>query len=373
VPDGSVADFFQSDYQNHFCDDYTGVDDHKMSETPNYYLGQHHDEWDSGYDYGLYGGANAIIKIRPEQNNKIYYVEGNLWADSDGNNHIFFVPDETLNEPVRITIVVKGNIYIGDQIFVTGDAKNYAVGSKHYTPFSWLDDDSAIAIIAMADGESYDDMDRNGKYTPGVDPIIGRDASGAPNPADINPASQTSDHPDHQYATGYQGRMEGSGNIVFGDTIKGPCGVAEAFMYAENNFQDISADSSQGDQNPYTLGNMTAGNRVFLKRNYPDWEKVGTHSGVPDGWVKIGSYYYPPGTTADMVDNQFVVDRMYYNGKVYARRHNPLRVTLDERIKDGSVDLPGLPSSVDVLEGRWRPIAWEIVESAVLPPDWAAD
>jgi Tfp pilus assembly protein PilX len=368
LPDSAAANFFQYDYQNHYCDDFTAADDAKVDLTKNYYLGQRNGGTYNtlGNDYGLYGGGHAVITITEEQNNKIYFVDGNLWLDSDGCNHLFFVPDDGVDK-VAITIVVKGNIYIGDQVWTTGYDKSMNIGgSTSAQCFQMLDEDSSIAFVAMSDGESYDDVNRNGTYDPG-ETIIGRADPSVPNPAENNPEAPGT------YTTDYQGRREGSGNIIFGDTIQGPVGAVEAFLYAENNFQDITADTSQGDQNPFTFGNMTAGNRVFLKRNYEPWESVEPHSGVPAGWVKIGNYYYPPGTTVENRNNPFVTDRMYYNGKIYARRHNPLQVKLDDRIRDGSIKLPGLPTSNETFEGTWVPVLWEVLERAILPQGWTPD
>lgn len=364
LPDGAAANFFQYDYQNHYVKSYTSTEDTKIDQTKNYYIGARNGGTSGSYGniYGLYGGGHAVIKISQQQNNKIYYVDGNLWFDSDGCNHVFFVPDAGVDK-LNITIVVKGNIYIGDQIWTIPDDKQKNIGgSYNCQAFNMLDPDSGIALIAMNDGETYDDVNKNGKYDNG-ETIIGRTDPNTPIPAANNPASGA--------GVQYRGRMEGSGNVVFGDTIDGPIGVVHAFLYAENNFVDIT--SSGSDQTAFTRGNMTAGNRVYLSRNYTDWQSVKNMGSAPAGWINIGGSYYPPGTNPADVNNPFVVVRRWYNGKIYARRHNPLQVTLDDRIVDGTIKLPGLPHSTDIQNGTWTPVAMQVVDGKILPDSWVPD
>lgn len=382
LPQESLANFFHQDYQNHYADSFGPADDAKIDATTNYYVGQANGGTESTYGdrHGLYGGGHSVVTITEEMNNKVYLADGNVWFDSDGDNHLFFVPGPGVDR-VNITILAKGNIYIGDQIFVTTNDVNDQQfdrnigGSTSAEAYSLTDPESGIALIAMADGESYNDINKNGKYDVG-ETIIGRDDPNTPRPAANNSAAG-------DYPTDYAGRMEGSGNIVFGDTISGPVGVVEAFMFAENNFADITADTSQGDQNPYIFGNMTAGNHVLLNRNtdagWLDIKPMNNFS-PPPGWVEIDGAWYPAGTTPQNVDNPFVTYHMVYPGKwestidaygnvtynkksdngwtVMQRTHNPLLLTYDERLEAGVIDLPGLPSAVDTETGAWKVIVW---------------
>ena len=84
-----------------------------------------------------------------------------------------------------------------------------------------------------------------------------------------------------------------SGNIYFGDPVFGTLQAMQSFMYAENNFYDLNLDSS-GSQNVDLYGNMSAGNQVLVQRDY------------------FGS-------------------------------HTKLSVEFDDRLKDGSLQIPGLP------------------------------
>ena len=58
----------------------------------------------------------------PYGNHKVYYVEGNLWVHNLLTNSFkFFGPQ---NDPSAFTIVVKGNIYIADNIFYLNQNKD---------------------------------------------------------------------------------------------------------------------------------------------------------------------------------------------------------------------------------------------------------
>ncbi|MHC5080369.1 MAG: hypothetical protein ACYTHN_15245 [Planctomycetota bacterium] len=309
-----------------------------------------------------------MITINEGQNGMVYYVNGDLWFDSDGDNHIFFVPGPGV-ERVNITIVAEGNIYVGDQIFVTTNTVNDQQfvrnigGSTSAEAYGLTDAESGIALIAMADGESYNDLNKNGLYDEG-ETIIGRDNPDVPVPADQAPC------PPGMFASDYQGRAQGSGNIIFGDTISGPVGVVEAFMFAENNFCDITADTSYANQNPYIFGNMTAGNRVYLNRNTEGWVEKPSYqvNDLPSDWTYSRwedgvEYFYPPGTNDQNYDNPFVTyRRAYRNGNkfnVQMSRHNPLDLMYDERLEQGVINLPGLPHSNQSVLGSWKIIIWK--------------
>jgi hypothetical protein len=90
-----------------------------------------------------------------------------------------------------------------------------------------------------------------------------------------------------------------SGNIYFGDPEFGTLEQMHAFMYAENNFYDnhLAAD---GSREVSIFGTMSAGNHVAISRTYRD-------------------------------------------------HHSRLNVTMDERLRDGTIDLPGLPTQESIL------------------------
>ena len=371
-PDNAMANFFQWGYQNHYTKTFESADDTRMTATKNYYLGARNGGDASHYGNnaggGLYGGGHSVITITPEQNNKVYYVDGNVWIDSDGDNHIFFVPGAGVDK-VNITIVAKGNIYIGDQVFITSntvDSEQYSRnigGSTSDAAYRMTDPDSGLALVAMRDGESFNDLNKNGKYDVG-ETVIGREIPTTPEPAGNNPSSTS------QYSTGYRGRMEGSGNIIMGDTICGPVGVVEAFMFAENNFMDITSDTSQGSQRPYFFGNMTAGNTIFLNRYYANWlsETSWQVNDKPANWtyhrtIDGNDCYFPPGTTDSNYNNPLVTyRRMYASGNkwnVQLAEHGSLDLKYDDRIEDGIMTLPGLPSAVSTIHGSWKIVVWK--------------
>jgi hypothetical protein len=86
-----------------------------------------------------------------------------------------------------------------------------------------------------------------------------------------------------------------SGNIYFGDPVFGTLEQMHAFMYAENNFIDKNL-SATGSAAVTVYGNMTAGNKVDIQRDY-------------------------------------------------GKQHSKLTVNYDGRISGGDLDMPGIPST----------------------------
>ena len=62
-------------------------------------------------------------------------------------------------------------------------------------------------------------------------------------------------------------KVTDSGNIYFGDPVFGTLEQMHAFMYAENNFIDKNL-SATGSATVSVFGNMTAGNKVDIQRDY---------------------------------------------------------------------------------------------------------
>jgi hypothetical protein len=180
----------------------------------NYFFG---DPWEgSGLDETSVSSAG---------NNKVYYVDGNLWIEPDG-------PDSRLkNSPsggTHITVVVKGNIYFADNLYYANAAQD------------------GIAFVAMSDGESYTDLNRNNRFDAG-EPILKDDGDGI-----------------------YEGNSEGSGNIVFGDPNGGPLGMVNGFLYAENNFHAKDLTGTDGTPQDFGVNGMiSAGNLFDIQRDYP--------------------------------------------------------------------------------------------------------
>jgi len=158
----------------------------------------------------------------PSGNKKVYYIDGNLWLHNTKTMSMRIEAAEASG--MQVTFVVKGNIYISDNLFLKSKVKD------------------GIAFIAMKDASVAD-----------------------------------------------------SGNVYFGDPSFGTLEHMEAFLYAENSFYDNNL-SATGSAKVDLLGNMTAGEKVAINRD----------SGA---------------------------------------QHSRLRVTFDDRVANGSLDLPGLPKS----------------------------
>ncbi len=106
--------------------------------------------------------------------------------------------------------------------------------------------------------------------------------------------------------------VKDSGNIYFGDPAFGTLEQMHAFMYAENDFVDYNLNAA-GSAKVRVLGNMSAGNHVRINRDY-----------------KVGK----------------------------SVQHSKLTVDLDTRILDGSLDLPGMPSSGGGVASGYEVVSW---------------
>jgi hypothetical protein len=100
--------------------------------------------------------------------------------------------------------------------------------------------------------------------------------------------------------------VQDSGNIYFGDPRFGTLEYMHAYMYAENNFYDHQLDAT-GSQSVEVVGTMAAGNHIAINRDY-------------------------------------------------GQSHCKLGVTMDPRLRDGLIDLPGLPGQTQEL--TYEIIAW---------------
>lgn len=86
------------------------------------------------------------------------------------------------------------------------------------------------------------------------------------------------------------GAVADSGNIYFGDPVFGTLEQMHAFMYAENNFIDKNL-SATGSAQVAVYGNMTAGNKVDIQRDFG-----GQHSKLTvnyDGRISAGDLLMP--------------------------------------------------------------------------------
>jgi hypothetical protein len=173
-----------------------------------------------------YEGSNLDrISVSQEGNQKVYYVDGNLWIEPQGTlSRLISGP----NGGTQITIIAKGNIYFCDNF-------NYNNSST-----------DGIAFIAMTDGESYTDVNGNNQYDLG-EQILHDDGDGV-----------------------YEGNREGSGNVCFGDPNGGPLGTISGFIYAENNFEDHVLSGQNGTPQTFGVnGLLSAGNLFKVNRDYP--------------------------------------------------------------------------------------------------------
>lgn len=147
---------------------------------------------------GRANSGTSSASFSAAEDGNLVYVKGNLWmhARSDFNVKL------PSSHAVRITIVVEGNLYIGDDFEYNHPDSGVLFLVKGKT------DDPATP---EREDESFYDANKNYTYDPG-EPLINDDGDGI-----------------------YEGPKEGQGNIFFGDVAYGTGGVTDGFMYAENN------------------------------------------------------------------------------------------------------------------------------------------
>jgi hypothetical protein len=210
------------------------------------------------------GAGLDEVSVSGAGNNKVYFVDGNLWVEPNGTT------SRLINSPpegTHITVIVKGNVYFSDDLMYDRPTVD------------------GIAFVAMTDGESYDDKDNDGRFDAG-EAILHDDGDGI-----------------------YEGPAEGSGNVCFGDPNGGPLGHVHAFLYADNDFKDYVLDPSGSPLGFEITGTMSAGNDLDIRRDF-------------------------------------------------AGGHAQMKVNHDTRIRDGVLNLPGLPSGGNAGVGGLVVLAW---------------
>jgi hypothetical protein len=214
------------------------------------------------------GSDGNRVSVSSDGNNKIYYIDGNVWIEPWGT--VSRIVDSPA-DGTKITVVVRGNVYFADALAYDNAQKD------------------AIMFVALTDGESYADANDNNQYDVG-ERILHDDGNGI-----------------------YDGPAEGSGNIFFGDPNGGPLGHVNAFMYADNFFEDHVLDGPNGDPIPFEVtGFMSAGEQVQIKREF-------------DG------------------------------------EHAQMKVNFDERIAYGDMIVPGFPEMTS--KGELGRLSWRLIQS----------
>ncbi len=307
------------------------------TDNPNYFFG----DW-----YALDGNRRngERITIDAAGNEKVYFVEGNVWIETNGYGPTIYGPD---GSTVRVTIIARGNIYLADEI-------------------STSNENSGLALVAVTDGESYQDLDEDHVFTftdlnengvhdagePHSDPILHDDGDGV-----------------------YEGPAEGSGNIYFGDPNTGPLGHVNGFMYAQNSFDDWALDRDSTPQDFEVTGIMTAGDQLNIRRDfeYENWVEGHYEGGtlVPGHYVYYEDYwgryrwsdYYNSwvrdrynGTHSRYWVNDQIVGGTWVPGHYETViRHAQMIVNYDPRVAEGMI-LPGVPGQ----QGRDNAEGWAI-------------
>ena len=170
----------------------------------------------TNYQFGDWFSSNdgETMKVYENGNHMSYYVPGNLWIDPQGYGGTIGLADGDGTDGVQITVVVEGNIYVGDHLQYDEDG---------------LD---GVALIAIA--QRYPEGHKlEGEIIPPDDPLY---------------------------------RQEGSGEIFFGDLNASADGLkVDAIMFAERHFADVLKGSKDTPLTFTISGLMAASGQVNLQ------------------------------------------------------------------------------------------------------------
>ena len=213
-------------------------------------------------------GTNAYhVKLsnngdpRRDGNHKVYYIDGNLHVNS--TQAFSFVMKNPDGSPVRVSFVVRGNIYFGDNVFYDKPQQ---------------DGMSFIALKRSA-------MDINGD-------------------GDVNDAGEAA--------------VANSGNISLGDPLAGTMERIDGFLYADEDFYDNNLTTS-GSAQFAIYGNMTAGDNVLINRG----GNTTTRSRMDvffDGRLRYDAAFrnsMPAVPTPDLGDGKLPFQVLYKKNEVY--------------------------------------------------------
>ncbi len=158
---------------------------------------------------GTVNTAPMYLDVKENGNEKVYYVEGNVYIHSPRAYSMRF------REPgTKITIVAKGNITISDEFYYNADYPE-DINRTGMNSSVVEDAQDGLCLIALKNPNLFN----------------------AP-----------------------------SGNIYIGDRQFGTGGSIHSMLYAENNFVDNNVSTS-GQPFISIYGNMAAGNQVAINRN----------------------------------------------------------------------------------------------------------
>jgi hypothetical protein len=220
------------------------------------------------------GNTGLRVEVKPNGNDKVYFIDGNLWA-SNGPAYTFQWLNST-NTDMKITIVVKGNVYLTDNLIYDQIAKS---GGRK----------DALAIIAIKDPNQVN--------------MSAADLNDVSSPFyNHGGKANASEQERINHALEYN-KLHGSGNIFFGDPGGGTTERFESFMYAENNFYDNNLTAS-GTVETNIYGNMTAGNQILINRKTTPATQFKALKVQYDNRIRTGQVTLPglpesPGATSE--------------------------------------------------------------------------
>lgn len=255
---------------------------------------------------GPSNSGTSVANFQSSDQGKMIYVKGNLWLHNTSDK-IISMPK---NNGLTLTIVVEGNLYIGDDfqynsyVDTNGNGKRDVGEDTAGVLFLVKGSDSNPANFVDANKNykfDYEDLNANGKYDAGDKALEGytiKDSGGA---IVSYPAGTIADS-----SNIYNGPIEGQGNIYFMDVAYGTGGVTDGFMYAQNNAY----------VGGFAAGGVTGKDRIYGVQGFL------SAGGIFDLGTRTGG------------DN-------YFNYKV----------SYDKRVENGTLKFKGIPKAQG---GGWK-------------------
>lgn len=252
---------------------------------------------------GVCTNGGEKVTISTDHNNKVYFIDGNLWIESNGKGPTVTTAGSAATRPdLRATFVVSGNIYICDALYYDKTR-------------------DGLAFIAIAGGEeTYVDLNGDNKFGSG-DILL-------------------NDQPNSTGQTGtYDGPPEGRGNVYFGD----PSGTANNTVCWMS--KDVNGNPTDKNKNNDPM-NVFHG-YLYSENDFLD--KALSTSGVTPFEV-YGMY---------CAGGRMKINRDFYDSAKSSNAHAGMTVTYDDRIQE--LKLPGLPR-----DNHGRPTQWTLTGYAIV-------
>jgi hypothetical protein len=304
-PDGKNNEYDSSGSNDRNSNQYFWQDNFDEFTNGNFHFGYGADGRDSDgedkIDFSSVAGPDGIYGN--DDDITFFFIRGNVWLDTRGQLDFLFPDDIPAGQTLPpITVVIEGNLYIGDGMTYANDtdALMFIVKESDFHDENFMDDDrNGLFDFDDANNNGVQDGDEAGEEPYKTADGIWVPAGTAPDDADGGNG-----------VLPYRGPKEGQGNVYFGDLKAAYGGTTAGFIFAENN--------------------------VYMVADNPDIYGV-------EGFLNAGG-------TINMGQRQAGNNYVEY------------RVRYDDRIETGEIEFNGMPKNQnDNGEDKLSKVTWREV------------